>query len=52
MSRFELSLQGGGKGLLVNAKDLCAHRPRASVLIDGQNGKTADQSPEMKSDCG
>jgi len=52
VSKFQLTLQGGGKGLLVNAKSLCGHHPRALALIDGQNGKTADQRPEMKADCG
>jgi hypothetical protein len=52
VSKFELTLQGGGKGLLVNSKSLCGHHPRAQALIDGQNGLTADQRPEMKADCG
>lgn len=52
VSKFQLTLQGGGKGLLVNAKGLCGFRPRATVLMDGQNGLTADQSPLMKNSCG
>jgi uncharacterized repeat protein (TIGR01451 family) len=52
VSKFQLTLQGGGKGLLVNSKTLCGHHPRALALIDGQNGLTADQRPEMKANCG
>jgi hypothetical protein len=52
VSKFKLTLQGGGKGLLVNAKDLCGLKPRATVLIDGQNGATGDQKPLVKNGCG
>ena len=30
VSKFELTLQGGGKGLLVDSKSLCGHHPKAS----------------------
>jgi hypothetical protein len=52
VSKFELTLQGGGKGLLVVSKSLCGHHPKATALIDGQNGLTADQKPAMKANCG
>ena len=52
VSKFMLTLKGGGKGILVNAKGLCGFTPRATVLMDGQNGPTADQSPLMKNSCG
>jgi hypothetical protein len=51
VSKFKLTLQGGGKGLLVNAKDLCGRKRRATVLIDGQNGATGDHRPLMKNGC-
>jgi hypothetical protein len=51
VSKFTLTLQGGGKGLLVNAKDLCGRKHRATVLIDGQNGATADQAPVIRNAC-
>ena len=51
VSKFTLNLQGGGKGLLVNSKDLCSFNGRAKVLIDGQNGKTADHHPKLKNGC-
>jgi hypothetical protein len=52
LEKFTLSLKGGGKGLLINSTNLCRARNRATVLIDGQNGKTADQRPALKNSCG
>jgi hypothetical protein len=52
VTKFVLTMKGGKKGLLVNSRNLCAGVNRAKVLIDGQNGKTADQSPAVSSDCG
>jgi hypothetical protein len=52
VSRFVLSMKGGRKGLLVNSRNLCRSANRASVKMDGQNGKTADQSPVLSSACG
>ena len=40
VSKFTLTLKGGGKGLLVNSTDLCGTHAPATVLIDGQNGAT------------
>jgi hypothetical protein len=52
VSKFELTMQGGKKGLLVNNTDLCKTKPRASVLFDGHNGKVHDTQPLVKTDCG
>ena len=52
VSKFVLAMQGGRKGLLVNSTDICTGVHRAKVLIDGQNGKAADQSPVVKAQCG
>jgi hypothetical protein len=52
VSKFVLSMKGGKKGLLVNSRDLCKSTNRATVLIDGQNGKAADQRPVLTSSCG
>jgi hypothetical protein len=52
VSKFVLAMQGGRKGLLVNSTDICKGVHRAKVLIDGQNGKTADQNPAVKAECG
>jgi uncharacterized repeat protein (TIGR01451 family) len=52
VSKFSLTLKGGGKGLLVNSTNLCNAQEPAKVLIDGQNGKTADQLPRLTNTCG
>jgi hypothetical protein len=52
VSRFVLAMQGGGKSLLVNSTNICRSVHRAKVAIDGQNGKTADQSPKLRASCG
>jgi hypothetical protein len=51
VSKFVLSMLGGKKGLLVNSRNLCAGANRAKVLIDGQNGKAADQGPAVGNSC-
>lgn len=45
VSRFELTMQGGEKGLLVNNTELCRTTPRANVRFVAQNGKTHHLSP-------
>jgi hypothetical protein len=45
VSKFVLTMQGGGKGLLVNNTQLCKAKPKANVVFDGQNGKTAETNP-------
>ncbi|HEX8751822.1 MAG TPA: hypothetical protein VF731_00250, partial [Solirubrobacterales bacterium] len=53
ITRFELSMKGGRSGLLENSRDLClAGAGRATVEIDGQNGKTANQRPALRAGCG
>jgi hypothetical protein len=52
VSKFVLSMKGGSKGLLVNSRDLCTATHRATVQMDGQNGKTYDTTPVLKADCG
>lgn len=51
VSRFELTMAGGKKGLLANNTDICRAKPRASVLFHGQNGKVLDVQPLVKADC-
>jgi hypothetical protein len=51
VSKFVLEMKGGRKGLLVNSRNLCKSLNKATVLFDGQNGKTADSNPELKNDC-
>jgi len=52
VSKFVLSMQGGRKGLLVNARDLCKGAGRTDAKILGQNGAHANQSPALGASCG
>jgi hypothetical protein len=52
VSKFVLEMQGGKKGLLVNNTELCRIKPKASVKLDAQSGKTHDFNPVVKVDCG
>lgn len=51
VSKFALRMKGGERGLLVNNRNLCAGPNRATVSIDGQNGKSADRRPLVGNDC-
>jgi len=51
VSRFELKLDGGKKGLLQNSKNLCKTGNRAKFQLDGQNGKTYDTEPKVEVNC-
>jgi hypothetical protein len=53
VSRFELNLKGGKKGILVAVQNIC-RRPRSQIAdaeIDGHNGKRADQAVRMGTPC-
>jgi hypothetical protein len=52
VSRFELKLDGGKKGLLQNSKNLCKTGNRAKFQLSGQNGKTYDTEPKIQVNCG
>jgi hypothetical protein len=55
VSKFTLKMRGGKKGLLINSADLCKLKPaqtRATVQMEGQNGKVNDFNPVVKSACG
>ncbi|HEV7615701.1 MAG TPA: hypothetical protein VGO36_05675 [Solirubrobacterales bacterium] len=51
VTKFVLDMQGGRKGLLQNSRSLCSSVNRATVEIDGQNGKPNDLSPQLKAQC-
>jgi len=51
VSRFELEMQGGKKGLLVNSRNLCKSTNKATALFDAQNGRTLELSPVLKNSC-
>jgi hypothetical protein len=52
LSRFVLTMRGGGRGLLVNNTELCSAAPRATARFGGQNGKLSSSKPPVKVDCG
>ena len=52
VSNFTLNLDGGRRGLLQNNTSLCLHPLHAAVDISGQNGKTANQDPLLRTPCG
>jgi hypothetical protein len=51
VTKFALELFGGRRGLVVLSRNLCAQTYRATVKLDGQNGKTYDTRPALRSDC-
>ena len=51
ISELVFELAGGKKGLLENSANLCAGTSKASVLLGGQNGKSAVQSPVITNTC-
>jgi len=51
VSEFVLTLPGGKNGLLVNSRNLCQKQAKAIVRIKGQNGKTANQRPKLRTPC-
>ena len=51
VSTFRLELFGGKRGLVVNSRNLCAHRYRAEVNLTGQNGKVFDTTPAVGGGC-
>ena len=53
VSRFELTLNGGKRGILVAVRNIC-RRPRGQIVdmeFDAQNGKRADRGVRMKTPC-
>jgi hypothetical protein len=52
VTKFTLNMQGGNKSLLVNSRNLCTGVNRATVLIDGQNGKSFNRRPAVGNGCG
>jgi hypothetical protein len=53
VSKFTLTVRGGKKkrGLLVNSTNLCARKYRVIAKFTGQNGKTANQKPKLRTPC-
>jgi hypothetical protein len=53
VSKFVLKLKGGKKSLLVNSRNLCkGKKARATVHMEGQNGKIHNERPVVQNGCG
>jgi hypothetical protein len=52
VSKVVLRLFGGERGLIVNSRNLCAAPRRATVVMDGQNGKPNDFLAPIEIGCG
>lgn len=52
VSQFTLNLLGGKKSLIVNSRDLCKSKQRATVRLNGQNGMVRNFRPVIKTSCG
>jgi hypothetical protein len=51
VSRIEVWLAGGSKGLLVNSGTLCVSSKRATVSTTGQNGVSLIRRPKVEAMC-
>jgi hypothetical protein len=52
VTKFVLRLKGGKKSLLVNSRNLCKGKPaRATVHMEGQNGKLHNERPVVQNGC-
>jgi uncharacterized repeat protein (TIGR01451 family) len=49
---FEITMQGGKKGLLVNSRNICAHSYKINAEFKGQNGKELTLTPKLQAKCG
>ena len=52
VSRFEMNLFGGRRGLIENSEDLCAKKPVARVRLAAQSGKVKAQNLAIETSCG
>ncbi len=51
VSKFNLNLFGGKRGLLVNNRNICAGKPRVGVRMAGQNGKRYQAGLRLRTSC-
>lgn len=51
LARAVLTMQGGKKGLFQNSRNVCASTNRATVKMDGQNGKVSDSRQPLQAKC-
>jgi hypothetical protein len=48
---FEITVQGGRKGVLVNSRDICARTYRLNAEFEAQNGKEITLKPKLQANC-
>ena len=48
VSKVDLRMQGGQKGLFVNSTDICRGKHRADLRLVGHNGRLSHVRPELK----
>jgi hypothetical protein len=51
LSKAIVEMQGGKKGLFQNSTNICKGTHRATLQLDGQNGKVADSNPKLVAQC-
>jgi hypothetical protein len=51
-SKFVLSLKGGKRGLLVNSRNICKGKNKATAIFTAQSGKVSEFRPVLKAQCG
>jgi len=51
VSRFELKLSGGKKGLLVNNRNICAKKQKAKLAMVAHNGRPYTVNQVVKTSC-
>jgi hypothetical protein len=52
VSRFELRLFGGKRGLLENSQNLCKKKRHLKLRLTGQNGRVENTNPPLATSCG
>jgi hypothetical protein len=51
VSKFNLNLFGGKRGLLVNNRNICKQKQRAKLALTAQNGRRQVTTPVIKTSC-
>jgi hypothetical protein len=52
LSKVIVTAQGAKKGLFQNSTNICKGTHRATLKLDGQNGKVSDTQPMLVAQCG
>ncbi|MDX6635932.1 MAG: hypothetical protein QOF06_2135 [Solirubrobacterales bacterium] len=52
VTRFEMKLFGGKRGLIENSKNLCLTGRRVEIHLRAQNGRSQDSEPRIAAQCG